>query len=283
MAGSQINSNKIIMILGFIVLLSGMLLSWWGTNLIQAQQWQQALATTAQKKAPARLPAVNKHRSNKSKSISFSHAALPAPPVKQGGIASQIVKKTPVQLTAVKQKPAAQQSESNAQQVVKGQTSTEQQNNQTQQLYHQLTSDAALSLEIAWPDRAGERDALFDYLYRCIGMQFAVLDQDSLVLAKKSLGQTPSDWLRVAQGELNRREIRWIQKYQLRGTPVRLLPKTVDLQLSRLISQHLGKQELSAFRGRYRYQQDVLFLDNIALNGRAVTQHWQLTHSTCEI
>lgn len=157
----------------------------------------------------------------------------------------------------------------------------------TNQIYTQLSSDQSLSIEIAWPNNAVKRETLFTYLYQCVGMKFGVLSNQRVTLAPQRnnfVANTQaqySDWLRVAQGRLAQQEKNWLQQYNLVGTAVRLLPKSVDWQLAAFITQQLQNTPLKSLRANYKLAKTGLLLDNIYLNGKAIKNQWQLTQDSC--
>jgi len=155
-------------------------------------------------------------------------------------------------------------------------------------MYQQLISNDSINIEIAWPDNSTEREKLFSYLYQCIGMKFGVLSHQKVTLIKNNYqhiadvhSNQPSEWLRIAQGQLARQEHHWLQQYYLSGIPVRLFPKTVDWQLARLLTSHLKKEPLRSLRARYMGLGDRLILTNISVNGQLLTNNWTLITKKC--
>ena len=157
-------------------------------------------------------------------------------------------------------------------------------------IYQQLISDGAISIELAWPNETSARQGIFTYLYQCIGMKFGVLNNQKVTLAKTFYQhvnandeQQPSEWLRIAQGQLASQERLWLQQYHLSGTPVRLFPKMVDWQLAKLINKQLNGEPLNSLRAHYNYANKHLMLKNISLNGQSLSENWTLIENKCSI
>lgn len=151
----------------------------------------------------------------------------------------------------------------------------------TSQVYEKLVSDNSIDIEIAWPNNIKKRDAIFDYLYRCVGMQFGVMDKVTIRVIGNTKGLQRSAWLRVAQGELNKQEISWLQQSMQEGIPVRLFPKVVDWQLSKNIADYLGSKALHSLRAQYGLNQQGLYVHNIRINEQFVSGIWGLSSSKC--
>ena len=157
-------------------------------------------------------------------------------------------------------------------------------------IYQQLISDSSISIELAWPNETSARQGIFTYLYQCIGMKFGVLNNQKVTLAKTFYQhvnandeQQPSEWLRIAQGQLASQERLWLQQYHLSGTPVRLFPKMVDWQLAKLINKQLNGEPLKSLRANYNYANKHLMLKNISLNGQSLSENWTLIENKCSI
>ena len=150
----------------------------------------------------------------------------------------------------------------------------------TSQVYKQLISDESIDIEIAWPDNTKERAAIFDYLYRCAGMQFGVMNKTKVTVIAKTTEHERSAWLRVAQGQLNSREIHWLQQASLPGVPVRLFPKEIDWLLAKKITNNLGGKTLRSFRGRYTLSHQGIMVSDVLINKQKVSGNW-LIGSKC--
>ncbi|MCJ8293947.1 MAG: hypothetical protein MJK15_06025 [Colwellia sp.] len=156
----------------------------------------------------------------------------------------------------------------------------------TSAIYQQLIADSAINIELAWPNKISARQSLFTFLYQCIGMKFGVLNNQKVTLVKtfyqhSSDEQQPSEWLRIAQGQLASQERLWLQQSHLSGTPVRLFPKAVDWQLAKLINKQLNGKPLKNLRAHYNYANHALMLNNIRLNGQLLTKNWLLIENKC--
>ena len=151
----------------------------------------------------------------------------------------------------------------------------------SQQIYEQLSEDASLSIQLAWPAGHAEREALFTYLYQCVGAELALLQGQALTIVSPKRYKARSQWLRVAQGEMSRQEKHWLRAANAAGTPVRLVPESLDYNLANHIASALSQsgstsQSLQALRGRYQLSGKQLYLTDIQLNGESVQPKWLL-------
>lgn len=207
---------------------------------------------------------------------------LPKPPMdligQNSNNAKPMVKKTRRQAPREQQAPPAKQP-------VKPETKQS-----VSATYQQLILDSSINIELAWPNKASARQDLFAFLYQCVGMKFGVLNNQNVTLAKIPSPHVnaikkhqPSDWLRIAQGQLANQERHWLQQYNLSGTPVRLFPKEIDWQLAKLINHQLNGQPLTSLRAHYQHQNQRLILTNIRLNGQWLNKNWILIENKCSL
>jgi hypothetical protein len=147
------------------------------------------------------------------------------------------------------------------------------------QIYEQLQGDNALDVQIALPTNPAKQQRLFDYLYRCAGVQFAVLQQQQLSYLSPQRYVPVSQWLRVANGPLSTQEQQWLG--QQHGTPIRLFPQAIDQRLAQYIATNLGGSKLSSLRASYELTASGLVLTNIQLNAHKTQGTWLLHHSQC--
>lgn len=155
-------------------------------------------------------------------------------------------------------------------------------------IYQQLSSDSDINIELAWPNNISARQDILIFLYQCIGMKFGVLSNGNVTLAKTPYQQLdqkqqPSEWLRIAQGQLANQEQQWLKQYNLAGTPVRLFPKSVDWQLAKHINNKLKGEPLKSLRARYKRAKQRLLLTDIQLNGQQLSKNWTLITTKCSI
>lgn len=148
-----------------------------------------------------------------------------------------------------------------------------------QAVLQQLQSASGLDLQIALPQNSVQRERLLGYLYRCSGMQFAVLQQQQLVYLSPKRYVATSQWLRVVSGELSSQESAWLAGHQ--GRPVRLFPQAVDQRLARHIATALQGLPLRSLRAQYTLTDSGLALSHIKLNQQVIASHWQLHQSQC--
>ena len=148
-----------------------------------------------------------------------------------------------------------------------------------EQIYEQLQGDNTLDVQIALPTNPTKQQRLFDYLYRCAGVQFAILQQQQLSYLSPQRYVPVSQWLRVANGPLSTQEQQWLG--QQNGTPIRLFPQAIDQRLAQYIATNLGGSKLSSFRASYELTASGLVLTNIQVNEHKTQGTWLLHRSQC--
>lgn len=156
---------------------------------------------------------------------------------------------------------------------------------QVEQVYQKL-SDEGVDIQIAWPRFTDKRQAALRFMYQCVGMQFAVLNGNTLnkvnhTKGKKSELTEYSDWIRVAQGSLSKKEHNWLNAYALTGTPIRLFPREIDWRLAQYITKALNGAPLTHFRASYQLSNQQLQLIDISINNQKLTNNWMLYQGTC--
>jgi hypothetical protein len=148
-----------------------------------------------------------------------------------------------------------------------------------QAVLQQLQTASGLDLQIALPQNIAQRERLLGYLYRCSGVQFAVLQQQQLMYLSPKRYMPTSQWLRVVSGGLSSQEITWLGSYP--GQPVRLFPQAVDQRLARYIATALQGQTLRSLRAQYILTDSGLALSHIKLNQQVISSNWLLHQSQC--
>lgn len=180
-------------------------------------------------------------------------------------------------------------------------------NKQTvEQVYQQLSGNGGNSkkpvdIQIAWPRFTDERQAALDFMYQCVGVQFAVLNGNVITKIDHNkythnkythkkpntakLNHTTiknySDWIRVAQGSLSKNEQNWLNAFALTGIPVRLFPRNIDRRLARYLSNELKGKALVSVKANYLVTNQKLYLVNIYLNNQEITARWVLHQGKC--
>jgi hypothetical protein len=161
---------------------------------------------------------------------------------------------------------------------------------QVEQVYQKL-SDEAVDIQIAWPQNVNERHSALNFMYRCVGVQFAVLNGSTLTKFNHTkfnhtkFNQTKlidySDWVRIAQGSLSNKEHNWLNAYALAGTPIRLFPRSIDWRLSEYLAKALKGLPLASLRAKYQVTNQRLQLTNIHINSQRISGSWVLYQGKC--
>jgi len=292
-------ANKSSYFFKFIVLSSIILSVYWLISMWNINLWQQVLLEKTTNKAPLvelqkiALQESDKTVKNADKSLVFAKINLPEVPqtkVLQTKVLQTKVLQTKVLQTKTSQTFVPQTKVDKRQVSQKHEPPKKVSQDSTAAIYQQLISDSSINIELAWPNESSARQGLFTFLYQCIGMKFGVLNNQKVTLAKTFYQNgnandihQPSEWLRLAQGELASQERLWLKQYHLSGTPVRLLPKVVDWQLAKLINNQLNGKSLKNLRAQYKYQHQRLLLTDIQLNNQRLSQNWTLIENKCSI
>ncbi|MDJ0607754.1 MAG: hypothetical protein QNJ67_02165 [Kiloniellales bacterium] len=148
------------------------------------------------------------------------------------------------------------------------------------------------SIELAWPDRANQRETLYSTLDRCFGMQVALMDGQGRLFISEGRPNTPwalnldrfSGFIREPAGRVSGQERRAIDRIRAhhRGVavaqPVRIFPRSVDARLlgglQRLLGDRYGKAR--TIRARYRMDGRRLIVDRVVADGRNVPGRLEL-------
>ncbi|AGH46460.1 hypothetical protein [Paraglaciecola psychrophila] len=151
---------------------------------------------------------------------------------------------------------------------------------QVEQVYKQL-SDQGIDIQIAWPQQVHQQQGASDFMYQCAGMQFAMLNGNKITKVNQFALSDYSDWIRVAQGNLSKKEQHWITAYSLAGTPIRLFPRNIDLRLAQHLANALKGALLVNLRANYQVSNQRLYLTKIQLNNQAIKTSWELYIGEC--
>jgi hypothetical protein len=279
----------------FIALVLTTLIIYWLISIWNITIWQQVLLEKTTENQPSK--ALKQMINNKGRSLVFTNVDLPELPkktidlIKKNAASHQSsIKKTKQPLTDKQPILYNKQATKKANNKSEKQVINAVNKDSTSAIYQQLISDNSINIELAWPNESSARQGLFTFLYQCLGMKFGVLNNKKVTLAKTFYQnvnandeQQPSEWLRIAQGQLASQERLWLQQYHLSGTPVRLFPKVLDWQLAKFINIQLNGKPLKSLRAFYKYDHQRLMLNNIRLNGQWLSAEWTLTENKCAI
>jgi hypothetical protein len=279
----------------FIALVLTTLIIYWLISIWNITIWQQVLLEKTTENQPSK--ALKQMINNKGRSLIFTNVDLPELPKKtidlikkNAGSPQSSIKKTKQPLTDKQPILSNKQATKKANNKSEKQVINAVNKDSTSAIYQQLISDNSINIELAWPNESSARQGLFTFLYQCLGMKFGVLNNKKVTLAKTFYQnvnandeQQPSEWLRIAQGQLASQERLWLQQYHLSGTPVRLFPKVLDWQLAKFINIQLNGKPLKSLRAFYKYDHQRLMLNNIRLNGQWLSAEWTLTENKCAI
>jgi hypothetical protein len=209
------------------------------------------------------------------KSVPIEQLSLPPLPILASKLISPQQDKKAYQREAERESTTPQVANK---QPSKNETAANQQ--QAEHSYQQLTQ-LGVDVQLAWPQLARERQTLFDFMYQCVGIQFAVLNEHKITQINQSPVSNFSDWIRVAQGSLSNKEQNWLNAFALAGTPIRLFPRDIDMQLAKHIAKALKGAPLKTLKANYQYGNGTLFLTNIVLNKQSLSGNWPLYKDEC--
>jgi len=151
---------------------------------------------------------------------------------------------------------------------------------QVEQVYKQL-SDQGVDIQIAWPQQVHQQQEALYFMFQCAGMQFAVLKGNNITKVNQFSLSEYSGWIRVAQGNLSKKEQHWLTAYALTGTPIRLFPRNIDLRLASHLANALKGSPLVNLRANYQVSNQRLYLTQIQLNKQPITGSWELYQGKC--
>jgi hypothetical protein len=154
-------------------------------------------------------------------------------------------------------------------------------NKQQIEKIYQTLSDDGVDIQIAWPQNVNQRQAALNFIYQCVGVQFAVLNGNALTKLNNSKLTDYSDWIRVAQGSLSKKEQNWLNAYAIKGTPIRLFPRVLDWRLAQYLANALKGKPLVSLRAKYKVTNQQLQLVDVQLNNHQLTDNWTLYQGEC--
>ena len=151
---------------------------------------------------------------------------------------------------------------------------------QIEQVYTQL-NEQGVDIQIAWPQQAHQQQAALDFMYQCAGMQFAVLKDNKITKVNRLRLSDYSEWIRVAQGNLSKKEQHWLNAYALTGTAIRLFPQEIDVRLAQHLANALKGSPLVNLKANYQVTNQTLVLNTIQLNNQTIKGSWPLYQGKC--
>jgi hypothetical protein len=161
---------------------------------------------------------------------------------------------------------------------------------------YQTLSNEGVDIQIAWPQDVNKRQAALNFMYQCVGVQFAVLNGNTLTkinhtktnhtkIDHNKPNQSKlidySEWIRVAQGSLSKKEQNWLNAYAIKGTPIRLFPRQLDWRLAEYLANVLKGTPLASLRANYQVTNYSLKLTHIYINNKKITNSWILYQGKC--
>jgi hypothetical protein len=113
-------------------------------------------------------------------------------------------------------------------------------------------------------------------------MQFAVLNNNEITKVNQLRLSDYSDWIRIAQGDLSKKEQHWLNAYALTGTAIRLFPRDIDLRLAKNLANTLNGAPIVSLRATYQVTHQQLHLTQIRVNNQPVKGSWTLYQGECD-
>ncbi|AGH46475.1 hypothetical protein C427_4373 [Paraglaciecola psychrophila 170] len=151
---------------------------------------------------------------------------------------------------------------------------------QVEQVCKQL-SDLGVDIQIARPQQIHQQQGALGFMYQCAGMQFAMSNGNKFTKVNQFALSDYSDWIRVAQENLSKKEHHWITAYSLTGTPIRLFPRNIDLRLAQHSANALKGAPLVNLRANYQVSNRRLYMTKIQLNNHPKNASWTLYQGEC--
>lgn len=131
------------------------------------------------------------------------------------------------------------------------------------------------SLQLNYPDSISKTNEILKYMHNCIGIDLAAYTGENLIMLKQKQG-SHSPMLRIASGHLTQFERSLLDLYASEHPLARLYPMWFDMRLSRKIHEHSAGAALQNFSGVYQLQGKTLWLQNIKINNKTLSESWLL-------
>ncbi len=257
------------------------------------QRVAEAKPPPAIKKPAAKKPAARTREIRKPVPLAETRKApTPTPRAERRLVAKPIPRRAKAEVRRptkpVQRKPASRE-DSAAKQTI---TASREDVAEGRTLLRLLEYGSGPSIELAWPDRANQRETLYSTLDRCFGMRVALLDGQGRLFIPEGRPNTPwalnldrfSGFIREPAGRLSGQERRAIERIRAhhRGVtsaqPVRIFPRSVDARLLGGLQRLLGARYAKAqtIRARYRMDGRRLVVDQVVADGRKVPGQLEL-------
>ncbi|WP_395342785.1 hypothetical protein PN836_001825 [Ningiella sp. W23] len=137
----------------------------------------------------------------------------------------------------------------------------------------------SVQLQIQMPSNTRKRQTLIQFLYNCVGIGLAAVNEKNQLMPLTDLPTSPSRIMRRLTGQLSARELNLRNAYAPSMDLVRIYPASFDMQLAQYISEALvliNANELRSFRATYALNHRQLELNNIVINQQDINQSWDL-------
>ena len=165
-------------------------------------------------------------------------------------------------------------------------------------LLRKLEHGSAPSIRFGWPEKASNRDRLFQLLTGCYGMKVALMDtHNKLFRAEDNPGvawqlnmDAYSGFIRLVDGVSTDQELSIINQVRERhrllmlSQPIRMFPRNFDGALLGELSNYFNSKNktIKTITGDYKQNGNSVYIENIHVNGHPLNHIISLApYSTC--
>ena len=145
----------------------------------------------------------------------------------------------------------------------------------------ELQDLASITMMINMPHSETQKRALGKFLYQCVKIGFGYIpsnfNSESIQVIRPSTYQH-SAIFRITNTSFFTNEKHWRQAYGQQQQYVRIYPSWFDERLLHQINQNTKGEKLTSLNATYVFQQNLLQLKDIQLNGRPLAQVWSLAN-----
>lgn len=162
-------------------------------------------------------------------------------------------------------------------------------NAEVDNIINQLTDLNSQHIQFLLPATNLAKERFLEHMYQCENMQFGALtSKPPLQLILLSDMRTPipefraSKLLRLAHDYLNDYERSLLTLYGQGNRPVRIFPRSLDINLATHIAAVLGDKKLQSFSARYFLQGKQVGLTDVVLNEQVIFKNWTISSKVCD-
>ncbi|MDT0594062.1 hypothetical protein [Glaciecola petra] len=182
---------------------------------------------------------------------------------------------TPSEMNVSSRQVTAQTTQASSQKSTNRKLSQKSTHTEVKQQLNKMTKMNGDMLQLKFPDSISKTEAILQYMHNCIGIDLAAYTGKNLIMLKQRQA-SHSPLLRIASGHMTQIEHSLLELYASQHLLARLYPMWFDMRLSQKIHEYSAGADLQKFSGVYQLKGQTLWLHNINMNNKNVSESWLL-------